>query len=206
MRHASWAGAVLAVVASAGVVWGQAVDSTVTIQQSDGLPEPCRVVKAWTTKDGQSACLLQSLDTDEMLTVVQKGAAAKGNSQVGVGIYRWGNSMVPPDGSPVPPTDSGVKQVCHTTTVPSRHLPDLSWLTSHVTAHPASCPSGGCEKSHCAVVHQYEKPTTVYFRPGECVPVSSPTHAPNYGYYATQWRPFPAGGELPPQLLPGSAP
>jgi hypothetical protein len=209
MKRSSWAGALLAVAASAGVAWGQPAATTVTIQQKDGLPEPCSIVKTWKTADGRPAFLMRSLDTDEMLTVVQRGGA-KGDPKLGVSIYRWGNASVPPDGSPAPPADSGIRQASFTTEAPHR-LGDLPRVAAADTscaapapaaAHAASCPAGGCDKGGCAYVHHYEKPSTITFKPGDCLPVCAPTHAPNYGYYPTQWRPFPGAAEELPAAVP----
>jgi hypothetical protein len=249
MMRASWKGAVLAVVASAGVAWGQQsappkavakappTERTVTIQQKDGLPEPCRLLKSWTTADGLSAFLLKSLDTDEMLTVVQKGAEKKGGPKVGVRIYRWGNRTVPPVGAPVPPPDSAVRQVAHTAEQPPRkagelphllpvtavsdlppepipvtgpapysptsggvnltHGPACSSCGCDTAAHAPSCSTCDCDKSHCSYVHHYEKVPSIHFLPGECLPLCPPIHAPNYGYYQTQWHPFGAVTEVP---------
>src|SRR4051794_13655248 len=98
MMCANWKAALLAAVGSAGVAWGQSAGHTVTVRQKNGLPEPCSVLKAWKTSDGRSAYLLQSLDTEELLTAVQSRGAKGGGSQVGVGIYRWGNATEPPEG------------------------------------------------------------------------------------------------------------
>jgi hypothetical protein len=204
MMRASWKGALLAVAASAGVAWGQSAGDTVTLHQKDGLPEPCSVLKTWKTADGRSAALLQSLDTDELLTVVRK-RGGKGESQVGVGIFRWGNATVPPEGSPAPPPDSGVRQASFKTEAPPHRLGDLpqmvqaacAELVPAAVAHPASCATGSCDKTHCTAVHHFEKPAPVRFVPGDCLPVCAPLHAPDYGYHPTQWRPFPAAQQQP---------
>jgi hypothetical protein len=216
MMRTCWKGALLAVVASAGVAWGQPVlrpggelppaERTVTIQQKDGLPEPCRLLKTWTTTDGRSAHVLQSLDTDEMLTVVEKGGAKGSAAQVGVRIYRWGNATLPPEGSPAPPADGGIRKAAFTTEATPPHragdlprLPPVTVTADLACAAPiaaSTCSSGGCDKSHCGYVHHYEKPPSLHFVPGDCLPVCAPTHAPNYGYYQTQWHPFPTA-EVP---------
>jgi hypothetical protein len=231
MMRASWEGALLVAVASAGVAWGQPVlqpaggaqarERTVTIQEKAGLPEPCRVLKTWTTAEGRSAYLLQSLDTDEKLTVVQKGNAKGSTGQVGASIYRWGNRKVPPDGSPIPPPDGSIRQVVHTTeAAPPRRLGDLPRVTpvsvtadvscaspAPVVAHAPRCATDNCDKAGCKYVHHYEKPATIYFLPGKCVPVCPPDHAPNYGYYPPQWHAWPGGAEtLPGEVAPERAP
>ena len=99
MIRAIWKVALLAVVTSAGVALGQTAphatraarpaDKIVTLQEKGGLPEKCRVLKTWTTDAGHKASLLQTLDSDEMVTVVQTTAARPGSRQVGASIYRW---------------------------------------------------------------------------------------------------------------------
>ncbi len=230
MMRAIWKGALLAVVASAGVAWGQPVllpgagaqprERTVTLQQKDGLPEPCRVLKTWTTPEGRTAYLLQSLDTGEMLTVVQKGSAKGGAAQVGATIYRWSNGIVPPKGSPSPPPDGGIRQAAYTTEAPPPLRPivlprvaTVSVMADVSSAPPApvavaavpveaavpavSCASGGCDKARWSFVHRFEKPPSIAFLPGNSLPVCAPEHAPNYGFYRTQWRPWPVGDEMP---------
>lgn len=213
MMRICWKGALLAVVASAGAAWGQPAlpkpaksspaEPTVTIQQKDGLPEPCRLLKTWKTKDGQSAYLLRTIDTDELMTVVQKEWAKGNGHEVGVRIYRWGNRTVAPEGSPVPPPDRVIRQASYTTEPSSRRPGELPHLTqvsacADVPPSPASsCSPGGCDKSHCNYMHHYETVPSIRFVPGDCVPVCPPTHAPNFGYYPTQWHPFGAAPVAP---------
>lgn len=274
MIRASWKGALLAALASAGVAWGQSpslptraarpAEKVVTVQEKDGLPEPCRLLKTWTTDDGRKAFLLEVLDSGERLTVVQKGGARPGSNQVGATIYRWGNGDAPPKGSPVPPPEGAVCQVAHATEAPEPRPPagtprpapapavggilpatlaaaaaDRLHRVTHtaeapelrppaaplfgdmaprpapgprfaepapsaapaVTAAPAvGCARGDCEKGqgHCGYVHHYEKPPHLYFVPGGCLPVCTPEHCPTYGYYPTQWHPWPGGAEAGP--------
>jgi hypothetical protein len=208
MMRASWKTAVLAALASAGVAWGQsAVPPTraaqpaariVTVQQKDCPPEQCRLLKAWTTKDGHKVCLLQTVDSEEMLTVVQTGGAAAAGGQVGVRIYRWGNSVSPPAGAPVPPPEGTIRQAGYTVEVPASPAPPPPAVTVppvSVAAPPAVDCSGapcGTGKAQCGYVHRYEKPAPLYFLAGGCVPVCSPEQSPNYGYSPTQWRPWSA--------------
>jgi hypothetical protein len=223
MMRTSWKGALLAVVASAGVAWGEPVllapgktsptERTVSIQQKDCLPESCRLLKTWKTADGPTANLLRTLDTDEMLTAVQKEGTKGNSNQVGVRIYRWGNRTVAPEGAPIPPADPiAIRQTTFTTEQPTPHrageLPHLTKVSASVDLPPApplscvpnytpSCSSGACDKSHCDYVHHYETVPSIRFVPGECVPVCPPTHAPNFGYFQTQWHPFGAAQGAP---------
>jgi len=215
MTCARWKGALLAALASAGVAWGQSAahpsaatqpaPRIVTVQEKAGLPERCRVLKTWTTEKGQTACLLETVDTEELLTVVQTAVASRGAKQVAVQIYRWSNSRWPPEGSPFPPPDAPVRQVSHVTESPG---PDLTPVPVSVTTVPPAtpsetspipaCASGSCGKdnAHCCQVHHYEKPPSLYFVPGACAPVCTPDCLPGYGYYPTQWSRWP-GGEAP---------
>jgi hypothetical protein len=218
MTRAIWQGVVLAAVTSAGVAWGQtapppAASQVVTLQSKGGLPEQCRVLKTWTTAKGQDAYLLQSLDCDETLTVVHTGGA--GGGQVGVQIYRWANSIMPPPGSPVPPPDDGaaLRQASHVTTAPEPLMAPLPITVPEapapIEAGPMAIPCAprACEKdrSHCGYVHRYEKPPSLTFRPGGCLPVCAPDHCPNYGYHETRWRPWPGVTEAVPTMNPETA-
>jgi hypothetical protein len=218
MTRAIWQGVVLAAVASAGVAWGQtapppAASQVVTLQSKGGLPEQCRVLKIWTTAKGQNAYLLHSLDCDETLTVVRTGSA--GDGQASVQIYRWANSIMPPPGSPVPPPDDGaaLRQTSHVTAAPE---PRMAPLPTTLPAEPVpveagpvtvTCAPGACdkEKAHCGYVHRYEKPPSLTFRPGGCLPVCAPDHCPDYGYHETHWRPWPGVGEAAPAMSPETA-
>ncbi len=223
MIRASWKGALLAAAASAGVSWGgpptapagtaPQFGSLVSIREKGGLPEECRVLRTWTTDKGQHAYLLQTLGSDELLTVVQTVGSGPGAAPVGVQIYRWGNSIVPPPGSPEPPSeaDSGVRQASHTVAAPE---PAPMPVPAAVTVGPpvpvpapaepppaVGCPSGACEKDKAppgGYVHHYETPPPLRFVPGKSVPVASPDHLHGYGYYQTQWRSWTASAAAVP--------
>jgi hypothetical protein len=209
MNRASWKGALLAGLASAGIAWGQPpavpgsgarpAERVVTLRQSDGLPESCRLLKAWTTDDGRKAWLVQSVDTDMRLTVVQKARGpVAARADVGVSIYPWGNSDVPPEGSPVPPPGGDIVPAAYTTEAPAvvgRHAPQMPVVSS-----AAGCAPGHRDKcaAPCDQVHHYEQPPTLHFVCGGCLPVCGPEHSATYGYYPTQWRPYPGCAEAAP--------
>jgi hypothetical protein len=226
MIRASWKGSLLAALASAGVAWGQSallptntvarpIGTIVTFQEKAGLGEPCRLLKCWTTDDGQTAYLLQSLDTDEMLTLVQASGTAAGTRQVPVrGIYRWGNSDTPPEGSPVPPPEGDLRLTAHTTDgpeAPPRAATPRPGPSHVAVAGCAPCPAAAApparacaqepvakgQASCCAYVHRYEKPPSLDFKSGRCLPVCPPEHAAAYGYYPTQWCRWPGGADAP---------
>ena len=101
--------ALLAALVSTGAAWGQSnppsgeatslAGRVVTLQQNGGIAEECRVLKTWTTPAGSAAFLLQSLDSDEKITVVQAGASKPQATEVATLIYRWGNSSTAPEGA-----------------------------------------------------------------------------------------------------------
>jgi hypothetical protein len=206
MIRASWSGGLLSVLVSVSVAAAQPPDfpdplaaesqPTVTLQQGHGRPEVCRLKKAWKTENGRQAWLLQSIDSDMLLTVVQRARGPAGSKQVGVHIYPWGNSSEPPPGSPIPPPDGDVRRASYT--VPT---PDAQTMPGPALVEPAS-PVGykaaACDKCkpRCEYVHQFETPPVIQFQPGHCLPVCCPDHSPGYGYYPTQWRPF-AGSPVP---------
>ena len=75
----------------------------VTVQEAGGQPEACRVLRNWTTMSGQQAWLLESLATGQHLTVVQSATVQPGAPLISALIYRWSDSLTPPEGAPLPP-------------------------------------------------------------------------------------------------------
>jgi hypothetical protein len=219
MTRASWKGALLAGLASAGIAWAEPAppggaarpaERTVTIRQTDGIPESCRLLKAWTTADGHKAWLLQSVESDMLLTVVEKARGPASARNVGVSIYRWGNSSTPPEGSPLPPLDNPpIRQAAYTPEAPEPPRPAAPVLSTPrptsalVIAPAADCAPGHCDKAPCDQVHHFERPPSLHFVPGGCLPVFNPEHSTTYGYYPTQWHPYPGCAE--PAPLPGPA-
>lgn len=210
MIRASWMAALFGALASAGVAWpeppARPAERIVTVRQSDSLPESCRIKKAWTTAGGHRAWLVQSLASDMLLTVVAKDRGPAGAKLVGVLIYPWGNDSAPPKGSPAPPPDEDILLTAFTKEVPRPQLPAAPVVpASHVAPAPVVTPAAGCATGHCDTagppcdaVHRCEMPPTLHFVQGGCLPVCGPEHSANYGYYPTQWRPYPRPAEVTP--------
>jgi hypothetical protein len=117
-------GSVLVGLTAAGLAWGQsavapasapadATGQVVTVAEAGKPGLKCKVLKEWTQPEGGKAYQIQSLDTGEIMTLVQSGPAA---SQVGVSsgqhsrtmttkIFHWRNN-VPPREAPMPPLEA----------------------------------------------------------------------------------------------------
>jgi hypothetical protein len=216
MVSTAWKAALLLGMVSAGLAWGQTPPApnpapnsprrVISLRENGGPELKCRLLEKWTTAEGRSALLLEEVASAERLTVVTYGDSAATQT---VRIWHWGNDPSPPEDSPIPPgsaKDQGIRTTRHTTENPSpvgtsgqAIIPDLSVARPpmpHQMAEATPCP--GCKpSSDCnTFVHRYERPPEVSFKPGPCVPIVAPYHTPNYGYYATQWRPWP-GAEGP---------
>ncbi len=207
MNRTGWTVALLVGLVSAGVAGAQPAERVVMLRQASGLPESCRRKKAWTTDDGRKAWLLQSLGSDMLLTVVEKARNSPGGAPVGVTIYPWGNDAAPPPGSPVPPPDGDILLATHTTEAPAPRRPTVTAVSASLPAPTTVvAPAAGCAPVACDHVHHYETPPALHFVAGGCLPVCSPEHSATYGYYPTQWRPYPGGAEIvlpaPPEPTP----
>lgn len=120
-------GAVLAFLFWAGFAWTQSPTKRLTpdgaerimVVHENGRSTRCRVVETWQLPDGRMANLLQTLETGELITIVDEPADARSRlanlpnaKAMPKRIFGWGkNAKTPPDGSPVPPhlrLDSGV--------------------------------------------------------------------------------------------------
>jgi hypothetical protein len=213
MVSTAWKAALLVGLGSASLAFGQApsapratAEHVVTLRENGGPELKCRLLGKWMTAEGSSAVLLEDVASGERLTVVTAGGSATTKT---ARIWHWGNDSTPPEGSPIPPgsgKDQGIQTAMHKAETPPAGgiggppiTPDLSVARPpmpHQIAEAAVCseskPSADCN----TYVHRYERPPEVYFKPGTCVPVVAPYHTPNYGYYATQWRPWP-GAEGP---------
>ena len=110
-------GAVVVVLAWVGLAWSQAPMPTsstgaqrVLTVHENGKSLRCRVIVAWTMQDGAKAYQVQTLDTREMITIVQDGQSStvrEPNSAkvkaLPMRIFHWGTSQVPPPGVPRAP-------------------------------------------------------------------------------------------------------
>ncbi len=192
-------------------------EKIVGVRELDGPEQKARLLQNWTTPTGQKACQVQLLETGEMLTIVESGRAANGKT-VGAQIYHWGNSTTSPDGVPTPggtagktvvqalalqPSPAAMPQIVQgpeAAKLPASTPPTPSGPTgeSAPACAPPPCPPTGCATGACgqgegcpAYVYRYERVPRILFKPGCCVPVIPPYHAPNYGYHQTQWRTYP---------------
>jgi hypothetical protein len=115
MIRARWKATLCAVLLSGGIAAAQSsgqagrpaepAEKLVTVQQGQGAPESCRLLKTWTTGDGRRAWLLRSVENETMLTVVEASHGPADAALVGISIYRWSDPNLPPKGSPLPPSD-----------------------------------------------------------------------------------------------------
>jgi hypothetical protein len=82
-----------------------------TVQEVGKKARECLVIRCWKMDNGCQACEMQALDTGEMFTIVECGAAlAVPGAQPGgtvkavaARIFPWGRSRMSPAGVPVPP-------------------------------------------------------------------------------------------------------
>ncbi|MFO0967670.1 MAG: HEAT repeat domain-containing protein [Gemmataceae bacterium] len=118
----NWRGAVLLAAAWLALAWTQAftqsgpgktepgkADRIMTLYEK-GRPVPCKVIGSWVDGTGSKAYQLQSLETGELITIVEAGSAAApsdgGRRTVRTRNFHWGvNARTPPSGCPAPPTD-----------------------------------------------------------------------------------------------------
>jgi hypothetical protein len=92
--------------------------------------------------------------------------------------------------SPVVPASHPLPAPKHTEAaalMPPSELPALPGQVTRDRAALLQC----LTPAACAQVHRSERSPRVVIKPGGCVPVCPPYDAPNYGYHATQWRPWP---------------
>ena len=77
-------------------------ERTITVNEDGKAPRKCKVLKEWTTLNGNRAFQVEALDNGEYMTV----EVMKGNNSSK--IYHWTNKTTPPQNSPRP-TDNPVK-------------------------------------------------------------------------------------------------
>ena len=123
-QGAIWRGAMVVLLFWSGLAWTQtpAPRSTpelaerIMVVHENGKSTRCRVMETWQLPDGRVAHLLQSLDSGEMITIVDEAGPTsetiKNPRAVPKRIFTWGQGRrSPPDGSPIPPhmrMDSGI--------------------------------------------------------------------------------------------------
>jgi hypothetical protein len=111
MARSYWKKSLVTSLAWAGLAWGQnpvpsptpvpaaaTPERTLTVREEGRPPQKCRLVRSWQTPEGAKAYQVQALDSGEMITILDGGAA--GGS---MRIFHWGQAKVPPAGAPVAP-------------------------------------------------------------------------------------------------------
>jgi hypothetical protein len=209
----------------------------VMVQENDGSSQKCRLIRSWIAPAGTRVYQVQSLQTQEMLTIVEKQPSSDLEGRpASMQIYHWGQNNSPPPGAPMPPS-SGIRQVSQTgfedsptppvtgesplgssrLSVPAPATPvqlpviplvQVEWKSvGTVCTAQTACPRGA---GSCRLLHYFEKPPVLDFKPGRCFPVCSPCQMPSFGYYPTRWRPWPepvisvrpTSVEPPPEAMP----
>src|SRR5262249_48942992 len=121
---ARWERGLVGALACAGLAWplraappaqapvaAEQGERTMIVQDMGRPGQKCRVLRSWRTKDGIQCYEVQSLETDEFMTVVESGPpttlpGSKPGTRVqmrATKIYHWGRSNAPPPGTPAPP-------------------------------------------------------------------------------------------------------
>jgi len=123
MVSGKWKGSLVAMLAWAGLAWGQAGPAPspplgigrdlLTVREAGRPDQKCRILKAWKQPDGAMALEVQCLETEEHLTIVEMPSSEAGPKDSSKGmksrIYHWGQSLTPPAGVPQMPTAQGPK-------------------------------------------------------------------------------------------------
>ena len=123
-QGAIWRGAMVVLLFWSGLAWTQTpvprsnpeMAERIMVVHENGKSTRCRVMETWQLPDGRVAHLLQSLDSGEMITIVDEAGPTsetiKNPRAVPKRIFTWGQGRrSPPDGSPIPPhmrMDSGI--------------------------------------------------------------------------------------------------
>ena len=104
--------ALVIALAAAGRVQGQPagpaapplekrVGRTITVAQANRPAEKCYIEQVWRTPDGRPAMRARSLETGEMMTILETPHASAAADRFRV--FRWGQDGTPPPGTPLPP-------------------------------------------------------------------------------------------------------
>jgi hypothetical protein len=114
-----------------------APEKTIKVVEMGKPAQRCKILKSWTTPEGNQAYEVKAIDTDEVMTIVetQQISASAGNGgkirAVATRIWHWGPGHLPPQGSPTPPAycsngsctsspaDTGTKVTSRLTPVPA---------------------------------------------------------------------------------------
>jgi hypothetical protein len=125
MVRSIWIRSLVVALASTGFTWGQQMvvpasqpgERIITVDEAGKPAQKCRVLKTWRQADGTRAYQVESLDTGEIITIVEGGSPGEsivpsGPSSSPLGsrvremtsrIIHWGKNRTPPDGVPMPP-------------------------------------------------------------------------------------------------------
>jgi hypothetical protein len=172
MVRTYWSGTLIAALALPGLVWGQQVykpmpagtpagspaapsgESFINVKEAGKPEQRCRVLKVWRTPEGATAREVQSLDTKEIMTIVEIGpgtagpmtasTAAPASSGAVTRIFHWGRNRTPPPGAPSSTTVvSGPCASCQSgTTVVSGPFNSRQSGATVVSGPCTSCQSG----------------------------------------------------------------
>jgi hypothetical protein len=88
-----------------------AQEQFVTVQETGKPAQRCKVISSWKTADGATAYKVKALDTGEILTIIESGAATTGTQPgrrmqtVAMRIFHWGRDNNPPAGVPMAPNE-----------------------------------------------------------------------------------------------------
>jgi hypothetical protein len=118
MTAAKWKESFVALVACAGLTWGQTDSSQtpplgigrdlLTVREPGRADQKCRILKAWKQPDGTLAFEVQCLETEERLTLVEMASAETtfkdSPRAMRSRIFHWGQNLTPPPGVPRMPT------------------------------------------------------------------------------------------------------
>jgi hypothetical protein len=114
------------------------VGKVITIQEASRAAERCTVLEAWEMADGNIAMQVRSLQSNQLLTVVEQ---TKSKADDRFLIYRWTSDGLPPSGCPVAP---GMKSMSITKNYPAGQTlpPESKPAPSNVVQADAKTSSG----------------------------------------------------------------
>src|SRR5438552_3504907 len=128
MVRSIWRKTLVTAFACAGLIWAQqphavqnptapvapAREQFVTVHETGKPAQRCKVVSSWKTAAGATAYKVKTLDTGEMLTIVENSPAntipsspsGKRMQAMAMRIFHWGRNTATPEGAPVAPFDT----------------------------------------------------------------------------------------------------
>lgn len=178
MARSYWKKTLVTSLTWAGLAWAQQPSTVptdtaakpaerhLTIQEPGRPSQKCRLVQAFRTSDGMKAYQVQSLETGEMLTVVQSAPQTTGGA-VSMKIYHWGSQNTPPAGSPVPPVLAQVSGSVPVVTAPTQHGSPRPATANQTASAPVQAAAGdrimtvqepGKPAQQCKVIKTFRTP------------------------------------------------